>query len=97
MNPTEQTEAEIAAWAERNAIYPLSAARLAFEDAATSDYAKQQAVNERCALLEQRGALAALASKWLEQFVETCEGLDPEEAAEVNADRAVIARAKLSP
>ncbi len=63
MKTTEQTEAEIAAWAERNGIYPLSAARLAFEDAATSDYAKQQAVNERCALLEQLDGAYAKAAQ----------------------------------
>jgi len=53
-------ETEAAQWAERNAIYPPSAAKLAFEDAATSDYAKQLANAERPALLKPVAELEAV-------------------------------------
>jgi hypothetical protein len=50
----------------------------------------QRAERELAEAREQLKAVAKIADKWLTQFEETVEGLDPEEKAEVDADRAVI-------
>lgn len=77
MNPTpERTEGgmprllrstHVTPWADRHAIYPADAARSAFEDAATSEYAKEYWAAKLNQALAQNDALRGALEEISEQ------------------------------
>lgn len=56
--------------------------------------AETATLHAQIARMKQReGELAKIAHKYLEQYYETAEGMDPEEKAEYDADSAVVSAA----
>lgn len=83
MNPTpERTEGgmprllrstHVTPWADRHAIYPADAARSAFEDAATSEYAKEYWAAKLNQALAQNDALRGALKDAITRINRACE------------------------
>lgn len=110
-SPTPETDAELYAKARAHMEKYSMAASLArpLWDAVVREHDRLERENaHQSAQLQQLGGrveeleghlltMASLANKWLVQFTETVEGLDPEEKSEVDADLEAIWKARIAP